>query len=863
MYSKDMLYPVYQFNEIERYLAHTTTVVEGEVLKEKLTDHLDKTYQYFLFLWEEKNLEGILESFLKKFCLEEHNKELFTELFLNAIYLHDIGKMNVNFQWLKMGNEYFRHKADRQQSLTEHSFLSAMFYLNHYIPQIKEKYAPKSEERVIMQGIAYYNAYAISRHHSSYSEFSTFLRKTGAFFDEPYFSLMNLENKPSVTSKESQNITRYLVGKKELSPEIGYIYTRFVYSCLCTSDYYATSDFMQQRTIKDLGVIKDRDSFIDSYRNSDLYKTIKQSPQYSLKDIANANDINVLRTALFQETERKLQELQDSPVYFLEAPTGSGKTNMSINLACKLLERDIRLNRVFYIFPFNTLTEQTEDTLKKYFEEDQMAVLNSITPYKVKGKNEEDEVKDYEQIVLDRQFIHYPLVITTHVNFFAYLFGTHKENIFSLTHLANSVIIIDEVQSYRNSIWSYMIRFLKEYAELLNLKIIIMSATLPGLDAFLEEKIPSLVENPEIYYQSPLFKERVQLDFSMIQPNFPPASGEERDEYIEKLLEKVIEVSEETKGKILVEFIKKKSAYAFYHKLKVYYGESKKVLLITSDDSKSMRKKLIKEHIEPEEAFDVILVATQVVEAGVDIDMDYGFKNLSSIDNEEQFLGRINRSAKKKGSKAYFFNLDNPLQIYRKDKRIDSDLLLTVSNKAGREWLSDKRFQCFYSEVIKAIDEERKRQNEANEEEFRTDKIKGLDFPCVQEKMRLIEEQVDTVRVFLNNSHSGTDLNGGKIWQSYKDIIFDHGLSFAERKYRLSEVASFMDEFMYQIRVWRVEITGVPFSYNDRLFVDAQERYTPEAIYYIEDGDKYFKDGKFSSDLLLGTNSAADMPEFI
>lgn len=45
----------------------------------------------------------------------------------------------------------------------------------------------------------------------------------------------------------------------------------------------------------------------------------------------------------------------------------------------------------------------------------------------------------------------------------------------------------------------------------------------------------------------------------------------------------------------------------------------------------------------------MILIATQVIEAGVDIDMDIGYKDTSRLDSEEQFMGRINRSAKRRG----------------------------------------------------------------------------------------------------------------------------------------------------------------------------------------------------------------------
>ena len=45
-----------------------------------------------------------------------------------------------------------------------------------------------------------------------------------------------------------------------------------------------------------------------------------------------------------------------------------------------------------------------------------------------------------------------------------------------------SVIILDEIQSYKNELWGEIITFLKGFAELMQMKIIIMSATLPNLD---------------------------------------------------------------------------------------------------------------------------------------------------------------------------------------------------------------------------------------------------------------------------------------------------------------------------------------------------------------------------------------------
>ncbi|MBO1690626.1 hypothetical protein HJW02_13375, partial [Akkermansia sp. GGCC_0220] len=67
---------------------------------------------------------------------------------------------------------------------------------------------------------------------------------------------------------------------------------------------------------------------------------------------------------------------------------------------------------------------------------------------------------DYNKALLNRIFINYPFVITTHVNLFNSFFGTSREELFPLINLCNSVIILDEIQSYRNSIWKEIINFL-------------------------------------------------------------------------------------------------------------------------------------------------------------------------------------------------------------------------------------------------------------------------------------------------------------------------------------------------------------------------------------------------------------------
>lgn len=249
----------------------------------------------------------------------------------------------------------------------------------------------------------------------------------------------------------------------------------------------------------------------------------------------------------------------------------------------------------------------------------------------------------YKKALLNREFLNYPMILTTHVTIFKYLFGTAKEELFPLHQLANSVVVLDEIQSYKNLIWGEIITFLSCYAKLLNIKIIIMSATLPNLDKLSISKADTikLIQNREKYFENPIFKNRVKVDYSLL----------ESENITDDLYEHVKKQSYSDK-KILLEFISKNSAYNFYNKLKEDEEIFCDVELMSGDDNIGERDRIIKK---VKSINSIILVATQVVEAGVDIDMDIGYKNISMLDSEEQFLGRINRSCKKDECTVYFF----------------------------------------------------------------------------------------------------------------------------------------------------------------------------------------------------------------
>lgn len=847
MYFKDV-----ELFDIEKHVKNLDTIYahKKEYHKESLKAHIDLTYKYFLKLCKEKKLDNIFENFQQVFIPKENEEvvKLWKELICNAIYMHDMGKINCSFQYKKMDNEKYARKLHGD---SKHSMLSVCIYFDYYFNKIKRI---KGEAVKSLLTILFLNSYVISKHHGSLENFGEFyktLKDKYEFYLENKslyedfngkftIPVHNIKGFFDVCSCKIKNIDE---GDSWKSIDV-FIYIRLLFSILVACDFYATSQYQSDSKVENFGTLNDVDEFYNVFKSEEIYKNIQRHKSFlegKGESPFKEGDINRLRSEMFLEAERNLEKNIKENIFYLEAPTGAGKTNTSVNLAFRLLQEDKRLNKVFYIFPFNTLVEQTKKSLDEIFEGNdnikrEIAVVNSITPIQVED-DEEDSSRviekktgrkiDYQKALLDRRFLHYPIVLTTHVSFFNHLFGVTREEVFTLAHIANSVVILDEIQSYKNNIWKEIIIFLNKYAKLLNIKIVIMSATLPKLEQLVNsgQSFVQLIEDRSKYFENPLFKERVELDFSLLEVS--------KDFVKDRLMELVVESSKEMEGNILVEFIFKDSALDFYKEMLDINDRQKlnrKVLLITGDDNKAERNRIIK-LVKAEK--NIILIATQVIEAGVDIDMDRGFKDISILDAEEQFLGRINRSCKKKGCRVYFFNMDDASIVYKKDYR--KDKTITLLQEDIREILKTKDFEKFYSIVMNRIETDLNRETLRNICSFREECIQKLKFTDIKERMKLIEEK-NEYTVFLNRTivlENGEVLAGSEVWENYCSLLTDSKMDYAEKKVKLSVVQEQMDYFTYNVGALDVSYNGVIGN-----------------IFYIEEGEKYFTEGKFDRKLL-------------
>lgn len=814
-----------------------------EILKE----HVDRCYHYFEELWEHKNFKAVFENFQKELApeLSDEGIKLFYSLIVNVIIFHDYGKINPRFQSIKMKNTLKKWTVIDCLEGTNHSMLSAAIYLDYFYEKIQEIPLSKDEKNII-HVFMLANAYVITRHHGNLSGFEAFLEEfqqnrqladifscmNQGVFTEVYHGPFCKKGLHSV-NMPMQNKRKYDSFSEKQSLQLGlYAYIRFLFSVLVSCDYYATSEYDNGIQMSAFGTIENTE-FVTQYEQSERVKQIRRFNPESCVD--DKKDINILRNRMFYEAEQTLLKNKDTNIAFIEAPTGAGKSNLAMNCSLKLLDKNI--NKIFYVYPFNTLVEQNYDTLEKIYGQTDIfksiAVINSITPIPLNGTrkfwenlDKEENEKFYQKALLDRQFLNYPFILTTHVNLFQIMFGCEREAAISFYQLAGSVVVLDEIQSYKNVLWTEIMMFLQCYSRLLNMKIIIMSATLPKLDMLTgnHEKVVNLIENPEKYFQDARFKKRVALSYELL---YPDRKTEMKELYAHVL-------GQAQKGrKILMEFITKTSAEMFYHMLAESGREDLQVFCMTGDDNQIDRKRILREMDTADQDKAVILVATQVVEAGIDIDMDIGYKDISKLDSEEQFIGRINRNFKRKGV-VYFFDMDNESGIYKEDYRVDT--AYTLRKDEMKQLLADKNFGKYYDYILKGIRKYRNdRKNENGIEAF-VDKVKKLDFVWISQKMKLIDKNDDwKMSVYFAReitTDTGEIIDGKQVWERYRELLSDMTMNYAKKQILLSEVKSKMSYFIYQIKI------DNSLDYNDRI----------GELYLIEDVEQYFENGRLNTD---------------
>lgn len=381
--------------------------------------------------------------------------------------------------------------------------------------------------------------------------------------------------------------------------------------------------------------------------------------KYNYK-FTNSEGLNFYRREIFDSCVTSGQS-PDVGIYSLNVPTGGGKTLSSLAFALKKAAAT-NCEKIIYVLPFNTLVNQTTDVFREYFPEYTFDV-HSQTDFMVGEKSEEYMKTSKDQKEYISETFNGKIIVTTHVAFLEAVFG---DNYRRFRHLVDSVIVMDEVQAFG----------------LKNTKLVI--------DACLHLKQ---------YGTSTIISTATQLDYHKIFENDKYVStvpiidilgGKNYDSYFDRVDFKyikgeqtysdLIKYCHPTNSTLIITNTREQAYKLFY--------EFKSCGLNVLHMSKNMTREHLHETLDSVktklncgEKF--ILVTTNLIEAGVDVDFHRIIRFTAGIPNIVQSAGRCNRSMKRKKEDSIVYicdcELDDEKGLRSVSPQFREDCVLTSS----------------------------------------------------------------------------------------------------------------------------------------------------------------------------------------
>ncbi len=318
------------------------------------------------------------------------------------------------------------------------------------------------------------------------------------------------------------------------------------------------------------------------------------------------NYIDEIREELFEWAREKHPE--ENEIMVLSAPTGSGKTLSGVLVGLKGKKR-----RLIYSLPFISIIEQTGSVLSNAFDKEYILMYHHLSY----NWNETENVDLESRMMLAESWSH-PIIVTTFEAFVSSFLSNKNSYLKRLHNLANSFIIFDEVQSLPVEKVALVIEAIKEMNRNLNTGVLLMSATVP----FPLENIEKPVK---------MVPDRYTIHFKELDSYKTPSD-----------LTQLIDLS---RGSVMIEMNSVASAEEVYQSLRRKDVQYLSTRVIPKERIKRIFE--LKEKLNRHE--NVILVTTQVVEAGVDLDFTTAYRDLGPFDSIVQTAGRVNRNYKNKG----------------------------------------------------------------------------------------------------------------------------------------------------------------------------------------------------------------------
>ena len=502
-----------------------------------------------------------------------------------------------------------------------------------------------------------------------------------------------------------------------------------------------------------------------------------------------------LRESLYLMLEKKVKTLSfQQRILTLTAPTGSAKTLAALNFAIKLRKRikdDLGYTpRIIYTLPFTSIIDQNYEVIDR--------VLSTIDGYKENPAVRLIKHHHLAEVLPERYSLgdEYPLdklmmlvesweseiIVTTFVQLFETLIGRRNKMIKKYHNLYGAILLLDEVQNVPIEYWRLIRKTIKEVADHLKCTIILMTATQPLI--FQPSEVFELVDEPQHLFAG---LDRIRFAYNPEKQSLESFS----DFFIKGL---------DSKKSCAIILNTIRSSLNIYKLLSVQ-SNHKLYYLSTNIIPKHRAQRITEIQKKLKMGETVLLVSTQVIEAGIDFDFDLVYRDMAPIDSIVQAAGRANRNAVGDKGEVFVVRL-----VDEQQREFASWVYSPASLWVAQELLKDRNELSesdFYKLVKDNYEVLVQKTDQAVGEEIYVQWRNECDFKAI-ERFQMIKNNPNYVDIFLPIDEEAED-----IWNLYQNNVV-HEKGFSKRK-----------NFYLRLRAdFKKYVISVPLKSTKRFFWD-------------------------------------------
>lgn len=527
-------------------------------------------------------------------------------------------------------------------------------------------------------------------------------------------------------------------------------FTRMLFSCLVDADYLDTEAFMTGSPRQTCG--------------ADMNLLFNRLSAYIAKWFPPKGELNQRRCAILDSCLKAGCTL-DKGLFTLTVPTGGGKTVASLAFALAHA-RAQKLERVIYVIPYTSIIEQTAATFREILGSD--SVLEHHC--NVRFEPDEDGELSAENLCLSQATENWnmPIIVTTAVQFFESLYSNKPSQCRKLHNIANSVIIFDEAQMlplpYLRPCVSAISQLLAHYG----VSAVLCTATQPALVPMFCEFLPGL-------HVTELCPAALSGDDIFRRVQFRKGGKRTWDELAAEM---------NAMPQVLCIVNSRKNAARLYERIKGEGSFHLSTLMAPQHRRQALAE--IRRRLSQNQTCRV--VATSLIEAGVDVDFPAVFREEAGLDSVLQASGRCNREGRRLANESIVtvFQAENrPPQLFQ----MPIDFGRMVMN-AYDDIACSEAIELYFTSLRAAIGDSSLDRNQIMAKLSNG----SLPFRTVADQFRLIDNNTRTVYI---PWEKGTDLiarlKGGERSRQLFRELGQYSVSLYEQHYRQLDIAGALE----------------------------------------------------------------------